>query len=80
MTNNGESPYIVNLTEKHLKTNSLMKSVISKDFLVDVSGLLCGNSSTCLNTTAEGLIISIDGNHLTKEGAAHLGEQLKIVL
>tara|TARA_A100001011_G_scaffold70240_1_gene71851 strand:- start:30033 stop:31886 length:1854 start_codon:yes stop_codon:yes gene_type:complete len=47
---------------------------------IDVSILLCGSYSKCINSTSDGFPISYDGGHLTKAGALYFGKILKTKL
>ena len=44
--------------------------------LLDIHGLICGDSIYCPVSTPEGYLISYDGGHLTREGAVYVGNLL----
>lgn len=63
---------------EHLRTNQHMAHALGSR-MVDVSGIMCGNSSACRLFLPDGHLISFDGAHLTQHGARELGRRLKSV-
>jgi len=64
------------MSEQHIKVNELMKSSLPTDVFIDISGLLCGEGTTCPLFTLDGKLISYDGGHLTQDGARYYGQKL----
>jgi peptidoglycan/LPS O-acetylase OafA/YrhL len=62
--------------DEHLKVNELLKSRLTDDVFVNVSGLLCGDGRACPLFTDTGQLLSYDGGHLTRAGARYYGERL----
>jgi hypothetical protein len=56
--------------------NNKMKSTLDKSIFVNLQQVVCGSSNTCPVFTNHLQPISIDGGHLTKEGARYVGEKL----
>lgn len=56
----------------HAAIVAQMRRELSPDLLIDSQSLICGGE-TCPLFTPEGALISVDGAHLTKEGAAYVG-------
>jgi len=44
---------------------------------LDLYGLACGNQPDCKLGTPDGSVISLDGSHLTKEGAQFLASKME---
>lgn len=59
----------------HLETTELLRAELPDERLIDSQRLVCGGSS-CPLFTPEGAPLSIDGAHLTRAGALHVGELL----
>jgi SGNH domain (fused to AT3 domains) len=68
------------MVDSHIQLNDLMKSTLPANNFLDVSKLLCGPSNTCPLFTSDAKLISFDGGHLTKDGAAYFGRRLAPVL
>jgi SGNH domain (fused to AT3 domains) len=66
--------YEVKMDPRHSKVQQLMKRTMPTANFVDVSSLLCASDFRCRLFTNQGSIVSYDGEHLTREGATHLGE------
>lgn len=75
-TKQGTEPYVVKMSDEHLRVNRAMSRAMDSETFVDISKLICGTSVTCVNNTSTGLLISFDGGHLTEAGARHLGDLL----
>ncbi|MEE9444469.1 MAG: SGNH hydrolase domain-containing protein [Cocleimonas sp.] len=56
--------------------NSVMTATLSKNIFVNVHQIVCGTSNTCPIFTDKLQPISIDGGHLTKDGARYVGKKL----
>ncbi len=56
--------------------NRRMRDTLNNTIFVDVQRIVCGASNTCPVFTDQLQPISIDGGHLTKEGAKYLGQKL----
>jgi peptidoglycan/LPS O-acetylase OafA/YrhL len=72
--------YTSTMIDSHVQLNELMKSSLPAANFLDVSNLLCGSSGTCPLFTKDGKLISFDGGHLTKDGAAYFGQRLRPVI
>jgi hypothetical protein len=70
------SPMIVSYVE----LNALMKSSLPEVNFIDASALMCGPANSCALFTSDGKLISFDGQHLTKDGAAYFGKRLAATL
>ena len=57
-----------------IETSKILASTLREGVFVDTLSLLC--SDGCPQLTLDGQLISYDGEHLTKEGAAYLGQVL----
>jgi peptidoglycan/LPS O-acetylase OafA/YrhL len=68
------------MVDSHIQLNDLMKSTLPANNFLDVSKLLCGPSNTCPLFTTDAKLISFDGGHLTKDGAAYFGQRLAPLL
>ena len=64
------------MVASHIQLNDQMKSALPASEFVDVSNLICDSASTCPLFTSAGRLITFDGGHLTKDGAAYLGPRL----
>ncbi len=64
------------LAPYHVETNRHMKALLDPRHFVDVSWLLCRSETHCPVLTPDGALISYDGGHLTRAGAAELGRAL----
>jgi peptidoglycan/LPS O-acetylase OafA/YrhL len=64
------------MIDSYIRRNTLMKTLLPAANFLDVSALLCGSVNTCPLFTSDGQLISFDGLHLTKDGAAYLGQKL----
>jgi peptidoglycan/LPS O-acetylase OafA/YrhL len=58
------------------RVNAYMRRTVPKKSFVDLQQTVCGAQDTCIVFTPEGGLLSHDGNHITKEGAAYLGSLL----
>jgi hypothetical protein len=58
--------------------NQRLREIIPEDIFVDLGNISCGEKGTsmCRIFTEDGLLISADGGHLTKEGAKYLSQDL----
>lgn len=57
-----------------VKVNTLLEKTINQSMFVNVQKLIChGFNDTCPLFTPDGKLISLDGKHLTKYGARHVG-------
>ena len=56
--------------------NNAMALLLNKDIFVNLHKIVCGNSESCPVFTDTLKPISIDGGHLTKEGALFVGKKL----
>ena len=56
--------------------NQLMKSTLSEDIYVDFQKTICEESNRCPLFTDDLKLITFDGGHLTKNGAAYIGKIL----
>jgi hypothetical protein len=70
--------YTSTFSNEHAAVNRLMKSTLNPSGFVDVSELLCKSELACHLFTPAGSLIPFDNGHLTKDGAAFLGERLKV--
>jgi peptidoglycan/LPS O-acetylase OafA/YrhL len=57
--------------------NAYMRGTIPPSIYVDTLEVLCASQTRCPAVTEDGELISIDGAHLTKDGARFFGERLK---
>lgn len=64
------------VSDTHRDVNRIVAEAAGTARFVDVSGLLCGPQGTCPLFLPNGRLISYDGGHLTKDGAALLGKLL----
>jgi peptidoglycan/LPS O-acetylase OafA/YrhL len=65
--------HAVAMDPRHTKVQQLMKEALPSKNFVDVSGLLCASDVRCRVFTSQGWLVSYDGEHLTRDGATHLG-------
>ena len=65
-----------NVDDDQQKINGLLKASLSDKVFVDLQQLVCGSDSSCRVFTSDLKLISFDGGHLTKEGAAYVGRIL----
>jgi peptidoglycan/LPS O-acetylase OafA/YrhL len=63
-----------------LAVNKKLKKISSGKKFIDFFALNCSNTIDCKMCDHDGLLISYDGNHLTKEGASYFGEKIKPLL
>jgi hypothetical protein len=56
--------------------NTIMSTTLSPSIFVNVQKTVCGSANTCPLFTDHLKAISIDGGHLTKEGARFVGQKL----
>lgn len=63
-------------SDTHLKTNKMMKDTLPQENFVNLQSMLCETIDACPIFTTNNALISIDGSHLTKAGAAHVGKRL----
>lgn len=56
--------------------NRIMKNSLDASVFIDVHHIICRDKSTCPAYTDDARQISFDGGHLSKAGAAYLGQQL----
>ncbi len=56
--------------------NAKMEAALRKDIFVNLQSTICHSPDTCPLFTDHGQPISIDGGHLTKEGARYIGKKL----
>ena len=61
---------------EYAEANEIMRRSVPPEMFVDTQSLLCGAAPDCPLFTPDGGLISFDGNHLTREGARHLGALL----
>ena len=59
-----------------LDINNLMISTLDKNVFINVHEIVCGASSSCPVFTDNLKMISLDGGHLSKDGARYLGRIL----
>ena len=59
------------------ETNRLMAEQYDDQIFVDVARLFCRSDQDCPIFTPDLHLVSYDGSHLTKEGAAYFGEKLR---
>jgi hypothetical protein len=64
------------MAEESIRVNERMKAVLPAEVFLDVADRLCGAEYRCPLFTEEGRLISYDGAHLTKAGAAYYGRKL----
>ncbi len=64
------------LSEEHVRVNQLMRQTLPPQMFLDLSNLVCVGEASCPLFTDRGALISYDGGHLTKEGAAYVGRKL----
>ena len=64
------------IAKDHIEINQIMRTVLPPEVFVDTYGILCEESKECPLFTPEGKLISYDGSHLTKDGAAFVGKIL----
>ena len=50
-----------------------IRAALPADRLIDMQALICGPGWTCPLFSPDGLLLSHDGSHLTRDGAAHVG-------
>ena len=60
----------------HATVNDMMINHHDDNIFVNVSDLFCESTKECRVFTPDAKLISYDGGHLTKEGAAYLGRKL----
>jgi len=65
-----------NVDKDQNSINSVMTETLSKNIFVNLHQVVCGASNTCPVFTDQLQPISIDGGHLTKDGARYVGEKL----
>ena len=70
------SHYTVQMDETHIRVQEIMRKSLPAGVYVDISQLLCQSDVSCKLFDANGGLISFDGAHLTKDGAAYLGSRL----
>jgi hypothetical protein len=61
---------------ERVATNEKMRELLSEDAFIDLFAELCGPDYRCPMVDAGGRLLTFDGGHLTREGAALLGEHL----
>jgi len=72
-----KSAYLNPIPEANEKVNSLLREKLRPFHFVDVQLLICGDGeNVCRLFDGDGRLISYDGLHLTKSGAAYLGSRL----
>ena len=64
------------MDETHIRVQEIMRKSLPAGVYVDISQLLCQSDVSCKLFDANGGLISFDGEHLTKDGAAYLGSRL----
>jgi peptidoglycan/LPS O-acetylase OafA/YrhL len=64
------------VSAEHARINQLMRQRIPRGSFLDMADLLCGRDASCPLFTERGELISYDGAHLTKAGAAYVGTKL----
>lgn len=65
------------MTEQHLETNELMERTVPPGQFVNLSALMCGQGDGCRIFDDSGELLSHDGGHLTRAGAAEMGQRLE---
>lgn len=64
------------VADGHTETNRVLSERFDDETFVDLTLLFCGSHRDCPIFTSDLELVSYDGRHLTREGAAHLGEKL----
>ncbi len=62
--------------QKHLDINKKLSQSLTQAIFIDQHSLICDSNGYCPLFTAEGDLISYDGEHLTKTGAKYVGQLL----
>jgi peptidoglycan/LPS O-acetylase OafA/YrhL len=70
--------HAVAMDPRHTKVQQLMKEGLPSKNFVDLSELLCASDVRCRVFTNQGWLISYDGEHLTRDGATHLGALITV--
>ena len=76
VSRNGNPQIEVAIPHESIAVSDAMRAALPADVFVDLLRILCGPGETCRNSTAEGLLMSYDGSHLTQAGARAVGERL----
>ena len=74
--NMGNNRYILKQPKNFIEFNDKLANIISEEYFVNVSSLICKKNNFCQNVNNDNLLISYDGVHLTKAGAKTLGKLL----
>jgi len=61
---------------KERAVNDALRAQVAPDRFVDFHALLCGANGLCPVFGPDGALLSYDGGHLTRGGAAHVGARL----
>lgn len=64
------------IDENQIHINSAMASSLSTDIFVNLHKIVCGDTESCPVFTGTLKPISVDGGHLTKDGARFVGKKL----
>lgn len=67
-----------NADKEAILTNTIMRSTLDEKMFIDTLSKVCSDGNTCDVFTPTNELISFDGDHLTKEGAAFIGQKLDI--
>lgn len=59
-----------------IEINDIMKASLDKRIFIDVHTLVCGTGSSCPVFTDREKLITVDGGHLSQDGAQYLGKLL----
>lgn len=60
----------------HRKRNEKLTALLPANVFINQQVAICGTGETCPLFTSEGHLISYDGGHLTRAGAAYVGKQV----
>ncbi len=66
------------IASRQMDINDDMSRTFPDEFFVDLMQMACGAGDDCSLFTPDLKLISYDGSHLTKEGAAFLGQKLRM--
>lgn len=62
------------IPNNHRETNDIMRQLLQENGFVDLYALFCDREYRCPQFTPDGNLLSVDGGHLTRDGARFLGE------
>jgi hypothetical protein len=77
MSSSEKCAYLNPVTDRGFNLNRILSQTVDQSHFVDIQALLCNPSTLqCQIFNEQGLLLSYDGNHLTRAGARYLGSRL----